>query len=151
MNKTSFILGIFIVLAFFVITSVSAADDKVPDLVGTWKHVFVEADSELTNYTNATMNETSINKFVIETQNGPVFEGYKEISPIMGDKSVVKEGFTGVLSNDFTQAYIKEHEDGFSIVDITSPDTLTVYLMYDLDPHGGSDSGIARINLVRLK
>ena len=132
-----------------MITSVSAADTKIPDLIGTWKTVFAERDSDTTDYTNVTMNETAINSYVIESQNGVFFEGYKEISPTISDKSIVIEGFTGVISDDMSHAYIKQHNNGFSIVDIKSPDTLTVYNLFEKDPHGVDDDGIVRIELVR--
>ena len=151
MKKVSFILVIVILLASLLIISVSSADTKVPNLVGTWKTVFAERDSDTTNYTNATMNETAINKYVIKSQNGQFFEGYKEISPIIANKSVEKEGFTGVISDDMTHAYIKQHINGFSIVDITSPDTMTVYNLFEQDPHGVKDNGIVRVKLVKVE
>lgn len=139
--------GACIFLALLLFTSAVTAEGVVPDLVGTWTVAFNEGDTSSTKYVNASMNTNNTFKIVIETQNGPIFEGYRET--LSGDKSLDKEGLSGVISDDMTRAYIKQYRDGISFVDIISPDTMTVYSLYSIDPRGKENPGVARVELVR--
>ena len=119
MKKLAFIVTILLILTISVITSASVADRNIPDLVGTWKYANIQGATNTGNFTS--LNGTEIpsdNKWVIESQNGLIFKGYKEFSPVIvnGDK-VIKEMFTGAISKDLTQAYVKEQREGaFNIV-----------------------------------
>lgn len=149
MRYTGVKIGIGILLFFLLISSAVAAETTMPNLMGTWKIVYIERDSSTQDYGNITMNETAIDRYVIESQNGPIFEGYKEfLSP--DDNEVKNEGLTGVISDDRIHAYIKDHTEGIIIADITSPDTMTAYLLFGKDPQGRESAGVVRIELVRV-
>ena len=121
----------------------------MPDLVGTWTVAFHEGDTSSTDYVNASMNTNNTFRIVIESQNGPIFEGYRET--ISGNKPIEKEGISGVVSDDTTRAYIRQYNDGISFVDIIGPDTMTVYSQFTKDPRGKENPGVSRIELVREK
>lgn len=138
-----------ILLVCLLCTAGVSAVKDTPNLIGTWKAVFAERDSATTDYGNLSNVQAT---YVIQNQTGPVFEGYMEIQPVLTKNSTVeREGFTGVISDDGTRAFIKEHIEGIEIVDLTGPDTMTVYALLHQDPHGKIDPGITRAEFAREK
>lgn len=145
--------AVLIVLIFTApIISGVFADKTTPDLRGTWKFVSIERDSSTSDYAKTVFNKTDIDHYVIERQNGTLFEGYKEYSVFDVNRTdIVKEGLSGVITDDGKHAYINEHVDGFSIVDIHGPDMMVVYLLSETDAHGNSSQGVVRTEVARVK
>ena len=150
MKRITLIMSASLILSLLLIGVVSAAETDIPNLIGVWTVTENEGDSMLTNYTNTSPEMISKVNIVIETQNGQVFEGYTE--RLMGtgnNESVIKEGMAGVINDDMTHAYIKQFNEGVSFADITSPDTITIYSLFDMSPLNAENPGVARLVLTR--
>lgn len=147
-------LIVILTVLVFVATVFSGvgADTAIPDLKGTWKFVSIERDSSTSEYAKQIFNENDKDQYVIERQNGTLFEGYKEYSVFdINQSDIVKEGFSGVITDDGKHAYINEHVDGFSIADINGPDSMVVYLLSETDAHGNTSQGIIRTEVKRVQ
>ncbi|MDD1723978.1 MAG: hypothetical protein LUQ07_02480 [Methanospirillum sp.] len=143
--------NIGLLLAFLLIIPLVSAETDTPSLIGTWQIDHHERDSETSDYKESFFNETDISRYVIETQTDQIFEGYKEVEPkSLTNHSVEHEGFTGVITDDGMHAYIQQHEEGITIVDIKGTDSLTLYNLVELDLHGDDNAGASRISLVRV-
>ncbi|HOJ97659.1 MAG TPA: hypothetical protein PK024_12575 [Methanospirillum sp.] len=86
---------------------------------------------------------------MIETQNGYIFEGYKEYLSRSNDK-VVKEGFSGVISEDLRHLYLIDHIEGVSIGELLGPDTASVYTLAATNSTGADDSGVMKVRIVKV-
>jgi hypothetical protein len=152
MKCTKLIISVGLILALFVIGIAGAAEKDIPNLIGTWTVSTTEGDSMLSNYTNASAIMINKIKIVIETQNGQVFEGYTEkLVGAPNNVSTIKEGMSGIISDDMAHAYIKQYTDGLSFADITSPDTMTIYSLFEMGPLDKENPGVSRIVLIKEK
>lgn len=147
------LIAVLIVLVLIApVISGVFSDKAIPDLKGTWKFVSIERDSSTSDYAKTIFNKTDMDRYVIERQNGTLFEGYKEFSVFdVNQSDIVKERLSGVITDDGKHAYINEHTDGLSIVDINGPDTMVVYLLSETDAHGNSSQGVIKTEVARVK
>lgn len=137
------------IIAIFLLTvSVGAANTEIPNLEGNWTVVTNVAQTSLSDYTDAASMSIHLDRVVVETQTGQLFEGYLVIST-MNNESVINEGFAGIINDDNTHAYIKQYTNGVSFADITSPDTMTLYNLFDIGPLGKENPGVSKVELVR--
>ena len=137
-----------IIAIIFLAVSVGAVDAQAINLEGNWTVVTNMGQSSLSDYVDTSAISVSTITIVIETQTGHIFEGYP-VSSTMNNESVIMEKFAGIINDDNTHAYIKQYTDGVSFADITSPDTMTLYNLFDIGPLGKENPGVSRVELVR--
>lgn len=152
-HEKKYLIVLVIVLIFAIpIFSGVAADAAIPDLKGTWKFVSIERESSTSDYAKKIFNKTDLDQYVIERQNGFLFEGYKDFTAFdLGQPALIKEGISGVITDDGKHAYINEYTDGFSIVDINGPDTMVFYLLSETNSNNISSQGVIRTEVKRVK
>lgn len=137
-----------IIAIFLLVVSVGAVNNDVPNLEGNWTVVTYEGQSFLSDHIDESQTSIHMSTVVVETQTGQIFEGYIVTTP-MNNESVIKEGFAGIINDDNTHAYIKQYTNGVSFADITSPDTMTLYNLFDIGPLGKENPGVSKVDLVR--
>lgn len=138
--KTAIIaIGIAIVVAVFACgctatstgenteAAISAPESEfvIPDITGTWTGD-VSGHTKLGGFGN--FNHPT---FIIAEQDGSAFYGYKEVIQSW-DGQPHTENFSGVITND-GEIYISDHDIGFFIGQILSPDQIELVYMEDQD------------------
>jgi len=145
-SKCMMIGGIIAII--LLAASVGAVNTEILNLEGNWTVVTNEGQSLLSDHVDASAISVNTVTVVIETQTGQIFEGYT-VTSTMNNESVIIEGFAGIVNDDSTHAYIKQYTDGVSFADITSPDTMTLYNLFDIGPLGKENPGVSKVELVR--
>ena len=147
MGMKGFLLITALVLAGF--TAIASAEETgdIPDLIGTWNCIYLEFDSQNLDYE---ANDTPIRTLHIETQNGRIFEGYKDYVWTEGENSKqIKERFLGAIGNDNKTLYLNDFSSGVAFGEILSPGEITVYYMHSYTVTGKKDYAVAVADFVR--
>ena len=111
----------------------------IPELVGTWAWNGEDLDGHsLKNGFDSTASSWVLN---VTEQDGRSFAGYKEI---VYNGTTKYENFSGVVSYDGTKLYLTDHDEGFNIVDVISPDEIELIYLDD-----GDNARVTIVPLVR--
>lgn len=133
------IICIFVLAFLFTLgTGVSLAEEKVPNMVGSW-----HGKSLMHSKEKGFKQDEMPTKFIVEKQQGRVFSGKKIW---ISNKKEMSENFSGVVSINNDKIYIAEHSDGYVFGDIVSKDKIVIYYVED-----GGSSKVIITELVRVK
>lgn len=125
MRRVILVLTGFLVLAGFAVPPVAAADDSLPQLIGTWKGVERDMHWEESGFVMTGDMPVKV-AFEIKEQKGRLFTGVRTWTNRQGTFS---EPFSGVIAADTKRLYMVDHEDGFLFADLAGANEIHFYYL----------------------
>lgn len=140
MRGLTFVLTGCLFLAGLAVPAVLAADDSLPQLVGTWKGVERDMHWEESGFVMTGELPVKV-AFEIKEQKGRLFTGVRTWTNLQGTFS---EPFSGVIAADGKRLYMVDHEDGHLFADIAGANEIHFYYL-----ESGASAKIIYIKSVR--
>ncbi len=121
------------------------AEAPIPDMTGNWTAKNYAHHHEKRGFFT---NPEADGKWVIKEQQGRFFYGERTYTMKQVDPAkVVKEGFSGVISRDYTRLYIVDHDEDILLGDFLPDGSIELIMINDGDKDHHSKIGV--LELVR--